>query len=260
MVGGARSERLREQYPRLHLFGNKNALEYFPDESGGEDEGSGSLNNSIDTGDGLMVRAVIRNMSNRQRLRCKNIGSIPTNPEGSTDILSNIMDTMTEWHSVSRPSTIEQIKINADGSLLFEKKGKKPTQDERPPVDPRADILNAPLHPQNGAAIDSGNQSFNDSNSLRGGSANQSAGDGGRMAGNARDSDQFQPARGGNSNNTSNRSNFVSESFSFRNQNRSQLQRRRPDEQQSLYEGEEDLPIRNETVTERKSILISLIF
>lgn len=251
LAGGARGERLREHYPQLHLFGNRNALEYFSDDSNGGDEGPGSLNNSIDTGDGLMVRAVIRNMSNRQRLRCKNIGSIPSNPEGSTDILSNIMDTMSDWHSVSRPSTIEKIKINADGSLIFEKKGKKPTENERPPADPRADILNAPLYAGNGTTIEEGNQSFNDSNSLRGGNANQGAGDGGRIAGNARDSDQFQAARGGNANNA-NRTNFVSESFSFRNQNRSQLQRRRPDAQQSLYDGEDDLPIRNEPVEERK--------
>lgn len=259
-VGGARGERLRQHYPKLHLFGNKNALEYFSDDSGG-DEGMDSLNNSIDTGDGLMVRAAIRSISSRQRLRCKNIGSIPStavSSEGGTDILSNIMDTMTEWHSVSRPSTIERIKINADGSLIYEKKAKKLADSKKADGDPHADILNAPLYPGNGTTVDDGNRSLNDTNSFHGGNVNQNTSDNGHIADTSRNSEQFQSSRGGQSTNTPNRSNFVSESFSFRNQNRNQIQRpRRSEAQRSLYDGEDDMPIRSESLGERKLLYFS---
>lgn len=242
------------------MFGNKNALEYFSDDSGG-DEGIDSLNNSIDTGDGLMVRAAIRSISSRQRLRCKNIGSIPStavSSEGGTDILSNIMDTMTEWHSVSRPSTIERIKINADGSLVYEKKAKKQTDSKKVDGDPHTDILNAPLYPGNGTTVDDSNRSLNDSNSFHGGNENQNTSNNGHIADTSRNSEQFQSSRGGQSIITPSRSNFVSESFSFRNQNRNQLQRpRRSEAQQSLYDGEDNLPIRSEPLSERKFLYFS---
>lgn len=247
---------LRPAYPKLHLFGNTNALEYFSDDSDAGD-GIASLNNSIEAGDGLMVRAAIRSITNRQRLRCKNVGSIPATA-GSVDILSNIMDTMSEWHSVSRPSTIEKIKINADGSLEFEKKAaEKASADKRPSADPNAHILNAPLYPRNGVAAEGANPGVGAANSFQGNNGTPAAGDASRIGDSSRGSEQFQSGRTGATSNTPNRGNFVSESFSFRNQNRNQrqrpgLSRNQPEAAQSLYDGEEDLPIRSEAVGERK--------
>lgn len=258
-VDGVRGRQgLRTAYPKLHLFGNNNALEYFSDDSD-VDEGIASLNNSIEAGDGLMVRAAIRNITNRQRMRCKNIGNIPSTP-ASVDIMSNIMNTMSEWHSVSRPSTIEKIKINADGSLEFEKKAEKPPADNRTSADPNAHILNAPLYPGNGVSSENANPSFGESNSFQGNNGTQNTSDSNRIAESSRNAEQFSAARTGATSNTPNRGNFVSESFSFRNQTRNQRQRpslnrsndNRSEAQQSLYDGEEDLPIRSEPITQRK--------
>lgn len=173
--GGVASKGLRKEYPTLHLFGNKNALEYFSDASD-NDEGIDSLNNSIETGDGLLIMSTARSSGHRNLIRRKNVAINSTieaaETGGGIDILDNIMDTMNRWHTISRPSTIEKIRINADGSLECD--AKPPARRPETTVQPNADIQNAPMNPRNDGS--NGNRNFNNSNGFQGNNANQNAG------------------------------------------------------------------------------------
>ncbi|XP_031626416.1 PHD and RING finger domain-containing protein 1 isoform X2 [Contarinia nasturtii] len=178
ILSGSLTKGLRKEYPKLHLFGNKNALDYFSGNSD-DDEGIGSLNNSIETGDGLLIMSRARPNIHRNLIRRKHVGINSTmgtgDSEGGTDILSNIMDTMNRWHSMSRPSTIEKIKINADGSLECGQKSNETSHntEQQQQQQPNADILNAPMNPRNDGGS---NRSFNNSNGYRTNNTNQNTG------------------------------------------------------------------------------------
>lgn len=250
-VGGGSQERIRVQYPKLHLFGNKNALEYFSDEEE-NDEGIGSLSNSYETGDGLIVMGRSRSNGLRNLIRRKNV-AINEPTEANTDILSNIMDTMNRWHSASRPSAIEKIKIKADGSLEFANRS------ERKDPDPNADIQNAPMYPRNGT---SGNQHFNNSNGYRGGNSNRNSGNFTQYGSGNRNSGQtsFQSYRdnGGGGNQSGFGENFSHNPFQRqRGGNRAPRNRfqfsggnQAAQPQQGLYDGEDIAPLQNEVPTE----------
>lgn len=244
------SEKIREQYPKLHLFGNKNALEYFSDEEE-NDEGIESLNNSFDAGDGLIVMARSQpSIGGRNLLRRKNIvvrAPAPSQP----DLLSNIMDSMNQWHSMSRPTTIEKIKINSDGSF-----GSMPrVETTLSPTNPHSDIQSAPMYPRNGAA-GNGNRNFNNSNGFRGGHSNRNSRNFSNFGGGNRNSGQFsfQPfQRGGNEGNQSGfGGNFVQNTNPFQRQrgaNRNRLPLTPDSNQiqpQGLYDGEDVGPLQNE--------------
>lgn len=253
ILSGSSTKGLRQEYPKLHLFGDKNALEYFSGDSD-NDEGIGSLNNSIETGDGLLIMSSSRAAGHRNLLRRKNVAINSTMGTGDSDagidILSNIMDTMNRWHTMSRPSTIEKIKINTDGSLECV------PQPERAPhateQQPNADILNAPMNSRN----DNGaNRNFNNSNGFRGSNNNQNAGQYSQNRfGNRSEQTSFQPfQRAGNFNEGGFGMNFQQDNFSPRNRlpfqrqrnNNSRLLRNQfqPQSvpQQGLYDGE-DIP------------------
>lgn len=244
------SDKIREQYPKLHIFGNKNALEYFSDEEE-NDEGIGSLNDSFDAGDGLIVMARSQpSIGGRNLIRRKNIvvrAPAPSEP----DLLSNIMDSMNRWHSMSRPTTIEKIKINSDGS--FESTAQAETTLN--PTSPNSDIQSAPMYPRNGAT-GNGNRSFNNSNGFRGGNSNRNSGNFSNFGGGYRNSGQFsfQPfQRGGNDGNRSGfGGNFTPNTNPFQRQrpaNRNRLPLT-PDsnrnQAQGLYDGEDVEPLHNE--------------
>lgn len=164
--------------PKLHLFGDKNALEYFSDDSD-EDE---DLNSSIANRDGLLVmsssRAIGGGSGTRSLLRRKNMAAVTSTVTSAgvvstePDILSNIMDTMDRWHSMTRPAAIERIKINSDGSLSNVNVNDAPEQPSTssstsPATAENTDILNAPMYPRNGPKTGGGGN-FNNSNGFRG--------------------------------------------------------------------------------------------
>lgn len=258
IVGDSISKGLRKEYPKLHLFGDKNALDYFSGDSG-DDEGIGSLNNSFETGDGLLVMSRARSSNvHRNLIRRKQVGIHSTmgtgDSEGGIDILSNIMDTMNRWHSMSRPSTIEKIKINADGSLECEQESNKTSHNTEPP---NADILNAPMNPRNDGG---NNRSFNNSNGYRANNTNQNTGNysQNRFGGGGNDQTSFSSfQRAGNFNAGAGAgitNNFQHDNSSPRNRVPFQRQRNnqrllrnqfqpRPPPQQGLYDGEDIPPI-----------------
>lgn len=242
--------KVREQYPKLHLFGNKNALEYFSDEEE-NDEGIGSLNNSFNAGDGLIVMARSQPaIGGRNLFRRKNIvvrAPAPSEP----DLLSNIMDSMNRWHSMSRPTTIEKIKINSDGS--FENATHAGTNLSS--TSPSSDIQSAPMYPRNGAA-GNGNRSFNNSNGFRGGNSNRNSGNFSNFSGGYRDSGRFsfQPyQRGGDDGNRSGFGGYLAQNINPFQRQRGANRNRLPltsdsnrNQPQGLYDGEDVGPLRNE--------------
>lgn len=254
-VGRRSKDGIRKEYPKLHLFGNKNALEYFSGDSD-NDDGIGSLNNSIETGDGLLIMSTARpnhhNLIGRKRVAINStMGAADS--EGGIDILSNIMDTMNRWHSMSRPSTIEKIKIKADGSLECE------SQPQRTPQtvteQPNADILNAPMNPRNDGA---NNRNFNNSNGYRGNNTSQNTGNYSQNRfGGRNEQTAFQPFhRAGNIGDGASANNFQNQD-NFSPRNRVPFQRQRGNNnsnrmlrnqfqsrpQQGLYDGEDIPPI-----------------
>lgn len=263
LSGGRSRNGLREEYPKLHLFGDKNALEYFSDNSE-NDEGIGSLNNSIETGDGLLIMSTARpshrNLIARKRVAINSTMGTADSEGGGIDILSNIMDTMNRWHSISRPSTIDKIKIKADGSLECE-----PQPIQTPNIateQPNSDILNAPMNPRNDGGTS--NRSFNNSNGYRGNNSSQSTGNysSQNRFGDRNEQTAFQPfQRAGNFNDGDIGNNFQQDNFSPRNRPfqrqrsnnnngnrmmRNQFQpRQQPQPQQGLYDGEDIPPIPN---------------
>lgn len=252
---GSSKKGLRQEYPKLHLFGNKNALEYFSGDSD-NDEGIDSLNNSMETGDGLLIMSSSRPRVHQNLIRRKNVAINSTintaDSEGGIDILSNIMDTMNRWHSISQPSTIEKIKINADGSL--ESNIKKPTSTPQSTEQPNADILNAPMNQRNDGT---GNRNFNNSNGFNGNNSNRNSGNFSQnQFGNRNDQTPFQQfQRGRNFNNSGHGNNIQPDNFSPRNRTPFQRQRNnnnrllrnqfqaqpQPQPQLGLYDGE-DVP------------------
>lgn len=253
ILSGTSTNGLRQAYPKLHLFGNKNALEYFSGESD-NDEGIGSLNNSIEASDGLLIMSSARPATHRNLVRRKNvvINSTMGESDGGIDILSNIMDTMNRWHTMSRPTTIEKIKINTDGSLECNPQPMRPPHTTE--QSPSADILNAPMNSRN----DNGaNRNFNNSNGFRGSGSNQNASQYSQNRfGNRSEQTSFaQPfQRGGNFNEGGHANNFQQDNFSPRNRipfqrqrsNNSRLLRNQfpaqaPPQPVGLYDGE-DIP------------------
>lgn len=262
LSGGRSRTGLREAYPKLRLFGDKNALEYFSDNSE-NDEGIDSLNNSIETGDGLLIMSTARpshrNLISRKRVAINSTMGTP-NSEGGIDILSNIMDTMNRWHSMSRPSTIEKIKIKEDGSLEC---APQPIRTPDTATEqPNSDILNAPMNPRNDS--NTSNRSFNNSNGYRGNNSSQSTGNysSQNRFGDRNEQTAFQPfQQAGSFNDDGNANNFQQDNFSPRNRPfqrqrsnnnnsnrmlRNQFQpRQQPQPQQGLYDGEDIPPIPN---------------
>lgn len=174
-------------YPKLHLFGNKNALEYFSDddESGHEfDEHSGHGLSGAG-GTSLLASALTRtriggNSSLRRRKRI--VSALDANPAtpDSIDILSNIMDTMDRLNPLVRPN--ELIKKDDD----VKKKIGKDAEDTT-----NSDVLHAPMYPGGGSSGGYNSNRFqNNDQSFRSGSRNS----------------------GGTSNNTSNSSSSGSSS------------------------------------------------
>lgn len=259
ILGGV-SKGIRKEYPRLHLFGDKNALDYFSGDSD-NDEGIGSLNNSIETGDGLLIMSTARpghrNLLGRKRVAINSTMQTGES-EAGVDILSNIMDTMNRWHSMSRPSTIEKIKIKADGSLECEP---QPVQTPNTGSEqPNADILNAPMNPRNDG---SSNRNFNNSNGYRGNNSSQNAGNYSQnRLSDRNEQTAFQPfQRAGNFNDGGIGNNFQQDNFSPRNRLPFQRQRSNNNnnnanrmlrnqfqarlQPQGLYDGEDIPPIPN---------------
>lgn len=145
-------------YPKLHLFGNKNALEYFPDENSDGDDGLDMLHSSeIRSGSGgTLVMAAARYAigPNRNLLKRKGVNNvrvpsatITSGAVGTTDLLSNIMDTMDRWEFMTRPKNLEKIKFGSNGQLIMDNSGKKNTKPEEAGSEsgPKSsDIVNAP--------------------------------------------------------------------------------------------------------------------
>lgn len=256
IMSGSSKEGLRTKYLTLHLFGNKNALEYFSDGSD-NDEGIDSLNNSMEAGDGLLVMSAARSNPHRNLMRRKNVAINSTvgtaESGGGIDILSNIMDTMNRWHSMSKPSTIEKIRISADGTLECET---PPARTPQTVELPNSDILNAPTNPRNEGAS---NRNFNNSNGFRGNNTNQSAANySSNTYGGQNEPTSFQPfQRAGNLDDGGIGSNFQPDNFSPRNRvpfqrqrnnaNNSRLVRNQfqPTQPLGLYDGEDILPTPN---------------
>lgn len=173
-------------YPKLHLFGNKKALEYFSDddESGNEfDEHSGHGLGG-DGGTSMLATALTRtriggNSSLRRRKRI--VSALDANPATaeSIDILSNIMDTMDRLNPVVRPN--ELIKKDDD----LKKKIGKPDDKQAPAQDTNnSDVLHAPMYPggasgssggYNGNRFQSNDQSFRNTSRSSGGTSNNTA-------------------------------------------------------------------------------------
>lgn len=282
--GGVASKGLRKQYPTLHLFGNKNSLDYFSDESE-NDEGIGSLNNTIETGDGLLIMSSARSNAHRNLVRRKNVAINSTieaaETAGGIDILSNIMDTMSHWHTISRPSTIEKIRINSDGSLECDAKPPADRQSESAVQPNTPTVQNAPMNPRNDGT---GNRNFNNSNGFQGNNSNQNAGGtytnnrfGGRNE--PISFNLFQRAGGSGNNNSGGNFNdggfnnsFPNETFSPRNRLPFQRQRNNlnnitsrlaRNQMQSLpqlYDGEDILPTPSVPTQCKCSVLLFIRF
>lgn len=257
LSGNNSAKGLRKEYPKLHLFGDKNSLDYFSADSD-NDDGIDSLNNSIETGDGLLTMSTVRPNIHRNLIRRKHVAINSTmgtaDSEGGIDILSNIMDTMNRWHSMSQPSAIEKIKINADGSLNCEQNSNRtPHTIEQP----NADILNAPMNSRNDGF---NNRNFNNSNGYRANNTNQNTGNyysQNRFAG-RNEQISFQPfPRAGNFNddnvfannyqpdNSSPRNRIPFPRQRGNNNNRLLRNQFQPQRQQGLYDGEDIPPIPN---------------
>lgn len=171
---------IESNYPKLHIFGNKNALEYFSDDSNNENEDDYGLfgSSSSNREGGVIVMPSSRTVaSTRRLLRNKSIAmstatvSEPTTTPASNDVLSNIMDTMDRWHTISKPNSIEKIIIDKDGTLIVDKDKK---QDDAH-VDAnknsnngpsQSDVVSAPIYPRGGPG-NGGNNSFTNSNGYR---------------------------------------------------------------------------------------------
>lgn len=258
ILGGRASKGLRKEYPKLRLFGDPNALEYFSGESDNDDEGIGSLNNSIETGDGMLIMSAARSSGHRNLLRRKNVAINSTMESaeqdgGGIDILSNIMDTMNRWHTMSRPSTIEKIKINADGSLQCNGQ-EAPARTPNTQVLPSEEIINAPMNARNDGM---GNRNFNNSNGYRGNNGNQNTGNysQNRFGGNRNEQTSFNSfQRGGNFNNNNFGNNFHANDqqryrgpFQRQRNNNNRFARNQVQVQpmQGLYDGEDITPLQN---------------
>lgn len=151
---------IEANYPKLHVFGNKNALEYFPDDDSenGEDlDMFGSGPALSEGGAGTLVMAASRYAigGTRGLLKRKQMGAVRRAPiatvtsggANTSDLLSNIMDTMDRWHSMTKPSNVEKIKIDTNGKLSMEneRKDKTPPTRSTPVTVPNtSEILNAP--------------------------------------------------------------------------------------------------------------------
>lgn len=171
---------IEANYPKLHIFGNKNALEYFSDDSNNENDDDIGLfgSNSSNQEGGVIVMPSSRTVaSTRRLLRNKSIAmstatiSEQTATPASNDILSNIMDTMDRWHTISKPNAIEKIKIDKDGTLIVEKDKKENGTGADANLNPnngpsQSDVVSAPVYPRSGAA-NGGNNSFTNSNGYR---------------------------------------------------------------------------------------------
>lgn len=259
-----------DKYPKLHLFGNKNALEYFPDDS--ENDDGVELNNSIENNDGLLTVSSIRSMGgNRGLLRRKNIAissSLTSAAFETPDVLSNIIDTMDRWHTMTRPSAIEGVKINNDGSLSSDKVN---TETKTPTKSPNEDILNAPMYPRNGQSSSGNfNSNYNSPNGFRGGGAgggSNSYGNSGGYSFNRGNGGQtsfqrFQHANNSNNFSPGGNNNSFGDNFSPRNRQpfrqraifdnnrfrRSNINRGSAGNhpiQQGLYDGEDIIPSAN---------------
>lgn len=158
--GISRSQRSVEaNYPKLHLFGDKNALEYFPDDDSENDDGLDMLRGSeIRSGSGgtlVMSSARYAIGPNRNLLKRKGVGvripsaTVTSGATGTTttDLLSNIMDTMDKWQNMTKPKNLEKIKFGENGELILkddEKKDDKPNGNSSGSGPNNSDIVNAP--------------------------------------------------------------------------------------------------------------------
>lgn len=176
---------IEANYPKLHLFGDKNALEYFPDDESENDDAQPNLSSfggGIDSGGGrgeAMVMSSARfAIGHRGLLKGKQMGAVrrrrPTATAtsenmSSTDILSDILGTMDRWYSMSKADNIEKIKIGADGKLSMDEK--------KPPAMPNSSaVVNAPRNaPANEDNVQVGSSSGSCVNNGNGGSSNEAS-------------------------------------------------------------------------------------
>lgn len=170
-------------YPKLHLFGNKNALEYFSDddESGNEFEEHSGHGVSGGGGTSMLAAALTRtriggNSSLRRRKRIAS--ALDANPAStdSIDILSNIMETMDRLNSV-QPN--ELIKKKDDLKKKIEN-----VEDEQPEAEAttNSDFIHIPMYPGGGSSggfnnnrFQNNNQSFRNSSTSSGGTSNNTS-------------------------------------------------------------------------------------
>lgn len=153
-------------YPKLHLFGNKNALEYFSDDDESVNEFDEHSGHGLSGAGGtsLLATALTRtriggNSSLRRRKRIVTaLDANPATPD-SIDILSNIMETMDRLNPVVRPN--EVIKKDEDLKKKIGKQG-----DKRPEAEDttNSDVLHAPMYPTGGGGSSGGYNRFQNNN------------------------------------------------------------------------------------------------
>lgn len=181
---------IEANYPKLHLFGAKNALEYFPDddtENDGEPDLYGPDGSFGGAGGGrgealVMSSARFAVGVNRGLLKRKQIGAVRRRPTAtvtnesmaSADLLSNIIDTMDRWYSMSKADNVDRIKIDADGKLSIDDARSNPSKACPVSTPSKSDILNAPRGgPANDGNIQIGS-SFQNNNGNRAGNGGSS--------------------------------------------------------------------------------------
>lgn len=188
---------IEANYPKLHLFGNKNDLEYFPDDESDNDHESGRFESNNDLGgargEALVMSSARFSMGvNRGLLKGKQMGSVRRRPTAtvtsdsmaSTDLLSNIMNSMDRWYSMSNGENIEKIKIGADGKLSIDgdsRDANKPPKSCPVSTPSASDVVNAPRNgPANDGNIQVGTscQSNNDDRAGNDGGSFQMGGNG----------------------------------------------------------------------------------
>lgn len=148
--------------PRLHLFGDPNALEYFSDEHDMSDENAGrGLGGGGDGGltfAATFARSRIAGPSvlHRQKRVLSALNAGASAGEGAdmqaTDVLSNILETMDRWHSMTKPDRLKKIRIDADGKLSVP--GAEPKK-----ATPTGGVANNSSSSPNGGSSDGGGHS-----------------------------------------------------------------------------------------------------
>lgn len=156
---------IKEMYPKLHLFGDRNALEYFPDDSE-NDEGI-DLNNSIENSDGLLVMRSLRPSIGLSRglIRQKNGLMVPDNfISTETNVLGSIMDSMDQMRTTSLSTAVSgNVTANNDSQISHPKISTNSSTKI-----PNSTIVQAPMYPRNANDGNRNSGNFTNSNGYRG--------------------------------------------------------------------------------------------